>query len=99
MIVIVGTVRVPAGSLDRLRPAMEKMLAASRSESGCIRYAYALDVLDEELVHIIEAWTGRESLQAHFTTPHTLEWRAACADIGMRDRDLKLYVTDDGEPV
>ena len=99
MILIAGTVRVPSGSVERIWPAIEKMLTASRAETGCIRYAYALDVLDQGLVHVNEAWTDGESLQAHFTTPHMAEWRAACAEIGMSDRNLRLYETDEGTPI
>ena len=99
MILIAGTVRIPSGAIDAVRPAMEKMLAASRAEAGCIRYAYALDVLDDGLVHISEAWTDRDALAAHFRTPHMAEWRAEFGALGITDRDLKLYETDEGTPI
>ncbi|MEZ5693942.1 MAG: putative quinol monooxygenase [Altererythrobacter sp.] len=99
MIQIVGTVRIPAGSIDAARPAMERMLAASRAEPGCLRYSYAVDVLDEGLVHVVEAWADRDALAAHFQTPHMAEWRAAFAALGISDRDLRLYETDEGEPI
>ncbi|MCP5391949.1 MAG: antibiotic biosynthesis monooxygenase [Sphingomonadaceae bacterium] len=99
MIQIVGTVRIPAGSIDAARPAMERMLAASRAEPGCLRYSYAVDVLDEGLVHVVEAWADRDALAAHFQTPHMAEWRAEFAALGISDRDLRLYETDEGEPI
>ncbi len=99
MILIVGTVRIPSGTIDAARPAMEKMLAASRAEAGCVRYSYALDVLDEGLVHVSEAWANRDALTAHFHTPHMAEWRAAFAGMGVTDRDLRLYETDEGESI
>ncbi len=99
MILIAGTVRIPAGAIDAVRPAMEKMLAASRAESGCIRYAYALDVLDEGLVHVSEAWTDRAALVAHFQTAHMAEWRAEFGALGVTERDLRLYETDEGEVI
>ena len=34
-ILIAGTFRVPPENLDRFRPHMRKMLAASRAEAGC----------------------------------------------------------------
>ena len=99
MIQIVGTVRIPAGSIDAARPAMERMLTASRNEPGCLRYSYAIDVLDEGLVHVVEAWADRDALAAHFQTPHMAEWRAEFAALGISDRDLRLYETDEGEPI
>lgn len=99
MIIIAGTVRIPSGAIEAARPAMEKMLSASRAEPGCIRYSYALDVLDDGLVHVSEAWIDREALAAHFHTPHMAEWRAALTEIGVSDRNLRLYETDEGESV
>ncbi len=99
MLLIAGTVRIPDGALDRARPAMAKMLAGSRAEDGCLAYAYAQDVLDPGLIHIVERWRDRAALDAHFRTPHMAEWRATWADLGIHDRDLKLYEADEGHPV
>lgn len=99
MILIAGTVRIPSDAVNAARPAMEKILLASRAEPGCIRYSYALDVLDDGLVHVSEAWTDREALAAHFQTPHMAEWRKALGEIGVSDRDLRLYETDEGTPI
>lgn len=99
MILIVGTVRIPADGLEAALPAMATMVAASRAEDGCIHYAYAQDVLDPAVIHVSEAWRDRAALAAHFATPRLTAWRAQFAELGITDRDLKLYETDEGEPV
>lgn len=99
MLLIMGTVRLPEGSLDRALPAMEKMVTASRAEDGCFTYAYGQDVLDPTLIHVVERWRDREALKAHAASAHMAEWRAAGADLGLHDRDLKLYDADDGIPL
>jgi quinol monooxygenase YgiN len=99
VIVIMGTVRIPEGALDTARPAMAAMLAASRAEDGCLAYNYAQDVLDARVIHISERWRDRAALDAHFRTPHMAEWRAQFGAIGVTDRDLKLYESDDGHPI
>nr|WP_321439401.1 putative quinol monooxygenase [uncultured Hyphomonas sp.] len=91
MIVIEGTVRLPAESIDAARPAMEAMIRASRAEAGCLDYAYSIDVLDPGLVRVTERWESREALQAHFETPHMAAWRAEFAGLGITDRSLRLY--------
>jgi quinol monooxygenase YgiN len=96
MVIVMGTVRVDPEAVERLRPAMEAMMAASRAEDGCLIYAYALDLLEPGLVRVSELWTDRAALQAHFQTPHMATWRAALAG-QVRDRDIKLYEADDGE--
>ncbi|WP_367185860.1 putative quinol monooxygenase [Sphingomonas bacterium] len=96
---IVGTVRIPDGAIDRARPAMAAMLAASRAEDGCLAYNYAQDVLDPCVIHISERWRDRAALDAHFATPHMAAWRAQFGAIGIGDRDLTLYEADDGVAV
>ncbi|MFD2755762.1 putative quinol monooxygenase [Comamonas terrae] len=39
MLLIVGTVRLPAENLERAKPAMRAMVQASRAEPGCLEYA------------------------------------------------------------
>ncbi|WP_427964903.1 putative quinol monooxygenase [Altererythrobacter sp.] len=99
MIVIAGTVRIPTGALEKVRTAMEPLLNATRAEDGCIRYAFAQDVLDPDLIHVAEAWRDREALKAHFESPHMAEWRTAIGEIGAFDRDLRMFETDEGEPI
>nr|WP_321512542.1 putative quinol monooxygenase [uncultured Hyphomonas sp.] len=95
MIIIEGTVRVPADRIEAARPAMETMIRASRAEAGCLDYAYSLDVLDPGLVRVTERWESRAALQAHFAAPHMAVWREALAGLGITDRSLRLY---DAEP-
>lgn len=90
-LVIAGTVRVPAENIERFRPHMERMLAASRAEDGCIEYSYAVDVADPGLIRVFEAWRDEAALQAHFATPHMAEWRAAWPEFGVSDRRLFAY--------
>ncbi|KCZ84817.1 hypothetical protein HAD_04020 [Hyphomonas adhaerens MHS-3] len=98
MIVIEGTVRVPPERIEAARPAMETMIRASRAESGCIDYAYSVDLLDPGLVRVTERWESREALKAHFATPHMAAWREEIASLGITDRSLRLYEADP-EPI
>ena len=94
MIVIEGSVRLPAGGLDRARSAIETMVTASRAEVGCDEYAFAVDLLDPTLIRIVERWESRAALAAHFESEHMAAWRAAAADLGVSDRSLRLYEAD-----
>ncbi|MBM2712260.1 antibiotic biosynthesis monooxygenase [Mesorhizobium caraganae] len=93
MLVIIGTIRLPAERLDEARPAMQRMILGSRTEPGCIDYSYAQDVLDAGLIHV---WSDREALDAHFHSPHIADWRASWAALGIGERNLMLY--EAGEP-
>ncbi|MCV9908971.1 antibiotic biosynthesis monooxygenase [Brucella sp. HL-2] len=91
MLLIVGTVRVSAENLDEARPVMQRMIQASRAESGCIEYAYAQDILDPGLIHVKELWLDRVSLDKHFTSGHIADWRSEWPRLGIADRNLMLY--------
>jgi quinol monooxygenase YgiN len=99
VILVLGTIRIPAGSLDIVRPAMATMIDASRREDGCLAYTYSLDVLDNGLVHVVEKWRDRAALDAHFTTAHLGEWRQGFARLGITDRNLRLFEIAEGEAI
>lgn len=99
MIIITGTIRIPAGTLTEVHPDMAEMIAASRAEEGCLAYSYALDVLDDGLVHVHEVWSDRASLNAHFETPHLKAWRAKFDALGIINRDLVSFEADAPKPV
>lgn len=77
---------------------MARMIAASRAEDGCLSYAYALDALDDGLVHVIEKWRDRAALDHHFTTGHLAEWRSQFDHLGIIDRNLTLHEIGEGQP-
>ena len=77
MLLIIGTIRLPAGKLEEARPAMERMISGSRAEDGCLEYSYARDVLDAGLIRVTEVWRDRAALDAHFRSPHIAAWRSS----------------------
>lgn len=97
MLLITGTIRLPASRLADARPAMRTMIEASRAEPGCHEYSYAEDVLDPGLMHINELWDTRTHLQAHFRSDHIAAWRAHWAELEISERNLKLYVVGEAE--
>ncbi len=99
MIVITGTVRVPAGTLDQARPAMKAMVDASVAEDGCIHYAYAEDLFEPGLIWVSEAWRDGEALGLHAQSEHMAAWRAAAGALGLFDRNLTVYEAVSSRPL
>ena len=91
ILLIAGTVRVPAANLAGFRPHMLAMLEASRAEDGCIAYSYAEDVAEPGLIRVFEAWRDQAALDAHFKTPHMATWRSHWPAFGVSDRRLFAY--------
>ena len=92
-ILVAGTIRVPVENLERFKPHMTAMLAASRAEDGCIEYCYAHDVAEPGLIRIFEAWRDAAALEAHGKAPHLFEWRASWPEFGVSDRRVFAYET------
>ena len=99
MIIVAGTLRIPADRVADLLPAASAQLAASRAEDGCLSYAYAFDVEEPGLLRVFEQWESRAHLEAHFRQPHMTPWREALAAAGAHDRNLLCYEAGPGEPV
>jgi quinol monooxygenase YgiN len=99
MLMIVGTIRFPPEKMAEARPAMARMISASRQETGCLGYAYAEDILEPGLIHVIESWRDEDCLTAHFVSAHLADWRAACAAFGAFDRNLRRYDADGSRPI
>ncbi|WP_267435712.1 putative quinol monooxygenase [Sphingomonas sp. GM_Shp_1] len=95
-LLIVGTVRLPSENLEAARPAMRRMVEASRAEAGCLDYGYAEDVLDPGLIHVTERWVDQAALDRHFASSHIAQWRAAWPELGIGERRLVVYEV--GEP-
>jgi quinol monooxygenase YgiN len=98
-LIIAGTVRVPPENLERFKPHMQAMLAASRAEDGCLEYSYAVDVAEPGLIRIFEAWRDQPALDAHFQAPHMATWRSRWPEFGVSDRRLFAYETASERPL
>lgn len=91
MLLIIGTIRLPAEKIAEARPVMQRMIEASRNEDGCIDYTYSQDILEPNLIHVKELWRDRGSLDNHFVSDHIGDWRSEWPKLGITDRNLMLY--------
>lgn len=96
MLLIVGTVRLPAENLNAAREIMQAMILASRAEDGCLGYSYAEDILEPGLIHVQETWRDQAALDQHFASSHLATWRAAWSELGVHDRHLIVYDVGEG---
>ena len=99
MILIAGTVRVPPEKVAGVRAAAQRMIEATRVEDGCVKYAFAEDVLDPGLIHISEVWRDQAALDRHFASAHMADWRAAGRELGVGERNLRVYEVGEGRPL
>jgi quinol monooxygenase YgiN len=91
MLLIIGTIRIAPERLAEAKPAMQKVIAASRKEPECLEYSYAEDILDAGLIHITERWASQAAFDEHFASDHLAEWCGAWKNLGIFDRKLSIY--------
>ena len=91
MIAVLGSFRFPAEALDRARPLMRAVIDATLAEPGCRAYSYAEDVAEPGLFRVTELWDSRETLAAHFRSPHMAAWVEQRAALGFFDRRIALH--------
>ena len=99
MIVVVGQFRFPADRMADARPAMRKVIEATRAEAGCVQYNYGEDVLDPGLIRVSELWQSREQLDAHMQTAHMALWQQERAELGLSEREIMVYEAGDAAPL
>ncbi|MPT48437.1 MAG: antibiotic biosynthesis monooxygenase [Sphingobium sp.] len=98
LLLITGTIQLPAEKLPEARAAMAEMIRASRAEPGCLHYSYAQDILVPDIIHVTEKWASADALAVHFASDHIVQWRRTWADLGISDRDLTLYEISSHRP-
>lgn len=92
MIIVEGWVRLrDAAELERVRPAVAAMMAASRGEAGCLSYAYAQDLADPCMVRVVERWADEAALAEHFATAHMAAFGLTIAGAGIESASIKAY--------
>ena len=67
---IVARFRAKPGQESRLRQELQRALAPTRAEAGCISYDLHQSLSDPALFLFYENWASQAALDAHFKTPH-----------------------------
>ena len=91
MIIVTGQVRFADGEIQRLAPAFQANIAATRAEAGCARYAYGVDVADPNLLHVVEEWSDEEAVDAHMNAPHMAALMAALGTAKIEGLSINAY--------
>jgi quinol monooxygenase YgiN len=96
MLIVSGTAKLKSvEEWDRLLEIGKRMVAETRQEPGCLDYAFSLDISDECVLRIYEAWVDDVALEAHFHTPHMQEFTAALEGAKVAFASLKSYKVSD----
>jgi quinol monooxygenase YgiN len=88
MLILSVNLRVPHGEQERLRPAMEEVVKASRQEPGCLAYSYGFDLLEPDVIRVFEVYKDENALKAHGASEHFKRWREISGRYPREERTL-----------
>jgi len=90
-LVVTGTMTVAPEDRERFAALVRRNIAQTRGTPGCIEYTFAIDVNDPNMFHNIEAWSGREALEAHMKSATMQEAFAEVATLRVLTREVTAY--------
>jgi quinol monooxygenase YgiN len=68
------------GHEDRVRRALETLIAPVRVERGCIQYELHRDLTEPRRFVFVERWESRADFDAHCAAPHVIDYLAVVRD-------------------
>jgi quinol monooxygenase YgiN len=88
LLILTVDLRVPRADQEKLRPAMEAVVKASRQEPGCLQYTYGFDLLEPDILRVFEIYTDDAALKAHGASDHFKRWREISGHYPRENRTL-----------
>jgi quinol monooxygenase YgiN len=67
---VVARVRAKTGQEARLRQELQRLVAPTRAEAGCLRYDLHESTAEHGWFLLYETWKSEADLDAHFQTPY-----------------------------
>jgi quinol monooxygenase YgiN len=80
-VIVVATLRVREGAEEEGMAVLSELAERSQPEEGCLGYAVHRTADDRRTVVLVERWSSREALDAHFRQPHVAEAGARSAEL------------------
>ena len=97
MIHVIASITIKVAKLDPFLEIFKANVPKVLKEEGCVEYSATVDFptevpiqeIDANLVTVVEKWKTFAHLEAHFTAPHMLEYKAQVEDL-VEDVSLKI---------
>lgn len=91
MLIVTGTIQVPAEGIEATKAAATEVAIATRAEKGCRVYAFWHSIEQPGTFRVYEEWDDIDCLKAHGKAPHMTVWREKLKAIGVSGRDIKMF--------
>ena len=90
-LVVNGTMEIHPDDREKFIALVARNVAESRGVEGCLGYAFTVDVSNPNLLHNVEAWSDRESLEKHMSSELMQAAFAEVKKLRLLARDVTAY--------
>jgi quinol monooxygenase YgiN len=90
-VTVIARARAKAGFEKRVREELERMVAPTRAEAGCINYDLHESTADPLDFMFHETWQSLAHLEAHRQTAHMKRLREALPPLTERPNEVTLW--------
>ena len=91
-LILIARMRAKSGQQARLRQELQRLVAPTRAEPGCITYDLHESQADPAEFMFYEVWKSPADLEAHFETPHMKAMKKIDHEIIEGEMDLSKWV-------
>lgn len=91
MIIVHGSVSVPASRLAEVMQLSRKHVARSRTEHGCLEHGVYADAETEGRLVFVEKWLDEASLKQHFAVPESVAFVEAVSALASEPPSIKIF--------
>ena len=91
MIIVTGSVRAQAETIDDVLALALEHVERSRGEAGCLLHSVHRDVEDPLRLVFLEHWADKASLAAHFAVPASGEFVTKASALAAGPPTLEMY--------
>jgi quinol monooxygenase YgiN len=95
VIVALGDVYAQVEARDSAARAMLDAQSAALEQDGCISFAFAETLGEPGHYVVIQRWSDRDALDAHFRSESFFRYQAAITPLLVRESELTLHTVED----
>ena len=88
---VIGLVVAKPETREELREILEKQVAPTRAEAGCVNYDFHVDSENPNIFMFYENWRSRADLEEHLKSPHLQPLFGRLQELLDRPVEIKFY--------
>ena len=96
MIVIAGTIRIPAEHREQILDCLMRLRKNSlQHDQGIVAFRFGIDLEQEDLLHVYEEWESTEALKSHMQKQHMDEFRNLKSELRLETSGFSRWRADE----